>query len=191
MDSPDTDPVNPSLSARLYSSLGNPTLLSENRPRSTFRGRSGEVVESLLSGAEISGELSKLIMNRAGGNPLFLEELTYALLESGYIKRGEKGYELSGKVGEIQVPDTIQGIIAARLDRLEENLRRTVQVASVIGRRFALSLLEAVVGAKEEVKAHLLELQNLEFIYETILFPEREYEFKHASYKRWLIIASF
>ena len=140
----------------------------------------GEVVESLLSGAEISEELSKLIMNRAGGNPLFLEELTYALLESGYIKRGEKGYELSGKVGEIQVPDTIQGIIAARLDRLEENLRRTVQVASVIGKRFALSLLEAVVGAKEEVKAHLLELQNLEFIYETILFPEREYEFKHA-----------
>ena len=133
-----------------------------------------EMVESLLSGAKISEELSKLIMNRAGGNPLFLEELTYALLESGYIKRGEKGYELSGKVGEIQVPDTIQGIIAARLDRLEENLRRTVQVASVIGRRFPLSLLEAVVGAKEEVKTHLLELQNLEFIYETILFPERE-----------------
>jgi len=96
-------------------------------------------------------------MNRAGGNPLFLEELTYALLESGYIKRGEKGYELSGKVGEIQVPDTIQGIIAARLDRLEENLRRTVQVASVIGRKFPLSLLEAVVGAKEEVKTHLLD----------------------------------
>jgi tetratricopeptide (TPR) repeat protein len=140
----------------------------------------GEVVEFLLSGAEISEELSKLIMNRAGGNPLFLEELAYALLESGYIKRGEKGYELSGKTEEIQVPDTIQGIIAARLDRLEENLRRTVQVASVIGRRFALSILEAVVGAKEEIKAHIMELQELGFIYETILFPGPEYEFKHA-----------
>jgi len=81
---------------------------------------------------------------------------------------------------EIQVPDTIHGIIAARLDRLHDNLKRTIQVASVIGRNFAFPILETIMGMKKELKSFLLELQGLEFIYEKSLFPELEYEFKHG-----------
>ncbi len=69
---------------------------------------------------------------------------------------------------------------AARLDRLEEDLKRTMQVASVIGREFAFRILQTITGMREELKHHLLNLQGLEFIYEKQLFPELEYIFKHA-----------
>ncbi|KKK82452.1 hypothetical protein LCGC14_2803270, partial [marine sediment metagenome] len=88
-------------------------------------------------------------------------------------------YVLSRKTSEIDVPDTIQGIISARIDRLEENLKRTMQVASVIGRDFAFRILQTITGMKEELKSHLINLQGLEFIYEKRLFPELEYIFKH------------
>ena len=78
------------------------------------------------------------------------------------------------------MPDTIQGIIAARMDRVEENLKRIMQVASVIGREFAYRILQTIMGMREELKSHLLNLQGLEFIYEKQLFPELEYIFKHA-----------
>jgi predicted ATPase len=78
------------------------------------------------------------------------------------------------------VPDTIQGIIAARMDRLEDNLKRTMQVASVVGRDFAFRILDAITEMRQELKSYLLNLQGLEFIYEKRLFPELEYVFKHA-----------
>ena len=78
------------------------------------------------------------------------------------------------------MPDTIQGIIASRLDRLTENLKSTMQVAAVIGRDFAYRILQSVMGMREELRASLINLQGLEFIYEKSLFPELEYVFKHA-----------
>ncbi len=109
-----------------------------------------------------------------------MEEFTHTLLENGSIERKDEKYVLSGKASDIQVPDTIQGIIAARLDRLEDNLKRTMQVASVIGRDFAFRILQTITGMREELKSYLLNLQGLEFIYEKRLFPELEYIFKHA-----------
>jgi predicted ATPase len=118
--------------------------------------------------------------NRTSGNPLYIEELTHSLLEKGSIQKKNHQFVLSGKASDIQIPDTIQGIIAARMDRLEENLKRTMQVASVIGRDFAFRILQILTGLQEELKAYLLDLQGLEFIYEKSLFPELEYIFKHA-----------
>jgi tetratricopeptide (TPR) repeat protein len=109
-----------------------------------------------------------------------MEEFTHTLLENGSIERKDEKYVLSGKASDIQVPDTIQGIIAARMDRLEENLKRTMQVASVIGKDFAFRILQTITGMREELKSYLLNLQGLEFIYEKNLFPELEYIFKHA-----------
>jgi hypothetical protein len=114
-------------------------------------------------------ELRQLILNRAAGNPLFMEEFTHTLLENGSIERKDEKYVLSGKAFDIQVPDTIQGIIAARMDRLEENLKRTMQVASVIGRDFAFRILQTITGMREGLKSYLLNLQGLEFIYEVHL----------------------
>jgi class 3 adenylate cyclase/tetratricopeptide (TPR) repeat protein len=141
---------------------------------------SAELVQSILEEGEVAPELRELILNKAAGNPLFMEEFTHNLLENGYLKRKNNQYVLARKASDIQVPDTIQGIIAARMDRLEENLKRTMQVASVIGRDFAYRILQTITGMREELKSYLINLQGLEFIYEKSLFPELEYIFKHA-----------
>jgi predicted ATPase len=144
------------------------------------RNNSAELVQAILQGGDVVPELRELILNRAGGNPLFVEELTSSLLENGFIQRKNHQYVLTRKTSEIEVPDTIQGIIAARIDRVEENLKRIMQVASVIGREFAFRIFQSIMGMSEQLKSSLLNLQGLEFISEKRLFPELEYIFKHA-----------
>ena len=141
---------------------------------------SAELVRSILEGGETAPELSNLILHRAAGNPLFMEELTHSLLENGSIQKTGNQYVLSKKSSDLQVPETIQGIIAARIDRLEENPKRIMQVASVIGREFTFRILQSISDMREDLKSQLLNLQGLEFIYEKSLFPELEYVFKHA-----------
>jgi predicted ATPase len=143
-------------------------------------GSSTELVRAILEGGEVVPELRELILNRAGGNPLFVEECTHTLLENGSIERRDNQYVLSRKASDITIPETIQGIIAARMDRIEDNLKRIMQIASVIGRDFAFRILQTITGMRDELKPHLLNLQGLEFIYEKRLFPELEYIFKHA-----------
>jgi tetratricopeptide (TPR) repeat protein len=98
----------------------------------------------------------------------------------GSIQRKDHQYVLTREASDIEVPDTIQGIIAARMDRIEESLKRIMQVASVIGREFAYRILQTIMGMREELKSSLINLQGLELIYEKSLFPELEYIFKHA-----------
>lgn len=141
---------------------------------------STELVKAILKDGKVVPELMDLILGRAAGNPLFIEEFTHALMENGSIEKEDRKYVLSSKFSEIRVPDTIQGIIAARMDRLEDNLKRTIQVASVIGRDFAFRILQTIAGMHEELKSYLLHLQALELIHEKRLFPELEYIFKHA-----------
>ena len=141
---------------------------------------SAEMVQAILKEGRAAPELSQLILKRAAGNPLFMEELTRALQEKGYIERKEHHYVLNVKPSDVQVPDTVHGIIAARIDRLEENIKGTLQVASVIGRDFAYRILQTITGLQEQLKACVLNLQELEFIYEKSLLPELEYMFKHA-----------
>jgi len=141
---------------------------------------SAELVKAILEEGEVVPELSNLILNRAAGNPLFMEEFTHTLVENGSVQKKDHQYVLSIKASDIQVPDTIQGIISARMDRMEDNLKRTMQVASVIGRDFAYRILQTITGMREELKSNLVNLQGLEFIYEKSLFPELEYIFKHA-----------
>jgi len=132
---------------------------------------SAELISAILQDGRVAPELKELILNRAAGNPLFMEEFTHTLLENGSIERRDNRFVLSRKIDDIQVPDTIQGIIAARMDRLEENLKRTMQVASVIGRDFAFRILKTFTGMQQELRSYLLNLQGLELIYEKSLFP--------------------
>jgi class 3 adenylate cyclase/tetratricopeptide (TPR) repeat protein len=141
---------------------------------------STELVQAILEGGDIAPEIAGLVLGRAGGNPLFVEELTHSLVENGSIQRQDDRFVLSRNPSEIEVPDTIHGIIAARMDRIEDNLKRIMQVASVIGREFAYRILQSITDMSEDLKASLLNLQGLEFIYEKQLFPELEYIFKHA-----------
>jgi class 3 adenylate cyclase/tetratricopeptide (TPR) repeat protein len=143
-------------------------------------GTSAELVAAILEGGDVVPELRDLILNRAAGNPLFMEELTHSLLQNGSIQKKGESFVLARDVSTDQVPDTIQGIIAARMDRLEESLKRIMQVAAVIGREFAFRILETITEMKEELKSGLVNLQGLEFIYEKSLFPDLEYIFRHA-----------
>ena len=141
---------------------------------------SAELVAAILEGGDVVPELRDLILNRAAGNPLFMEELTHSLLQNGSIQKKDDRFVLARDVSSDQVPDTIQGIIAARMDRLEESLKRIMQVAAVIGREFAFRILETITEMREELKSGLVNLQGLEFIYEKSLFPDLEYIFRHA-----------
>jgi len=143
-------------------------------------GSSSDLVQAIMEGGEVAADLRTLILTRASGNPLFIEEFTRTLLERGYVQRKDGHYVLTVKPSDIQVPDTIQGIIAARIDRLDAKLKQTMQVASVIGKDFAYRILQTITVMKQELKAYMLTLQELEFIYEKSLFPELEYIFKHA-----------
>ncbi|MBT8368622.1 MAG: AAA family ATPase [Deltaproteobacteria bacterium] len=154
-----------------YTKIG----LSQLRPAS-----SKQMVTALLENGQATEDLIELILHRSGGNPLFMEEFTNSLLESGSIQKKGRKFVLTAKASDILVPDTIQGIIAARMDRLDDSLKHTLQVASVIGREFTFRILQAITGMRQEIKSYLLNLQGLEFIYEKSLFPELEYLFKHA-----------
>jgi class 3 adenylate cyclase/tetratricopeptide (TPR) repeat protein len=154
-----------------YTKIGLSQLTSQN---------SAELIRAVLYDCEIEPEVETLIMDRSAGTPLYVEELTFSLLENGSIQKEKNQCYLTVAPKDIQVPDTIQGIIAARMDRLEDNLKRTMQVASVIGRDFAFRILQTITGMREELKSYLLNLQGLEFIYKKSLFPELEYIFKHA-----------
>ena len=134
----------------------------------------------ILADGEIAPELEDLILGRTSGNPLFIEELTQTLLENNTIIKKENQYQPGRQLSGVEVPDTIQGIIAGRMDRLEDGIKRTMQMASVIGRSFVFNILEAITGLTDQLKSDLLILQGLEFIYEKNLFPELEYIFKNA-----------
>ena len=139
-----------------------------------------QLVQAIVEGGEVVPEIQELVLGRSGGNPLFVEELTHNLLENGTIQKKNYQYLLTRNASDIHVPDTIQGIIAARIDRIEDSLKRVIQVASVIGREFAFRILQAIMGMEKELKSYLLSLQGFEFIAEKRLFPELDYIFKHS-----------
>jgi class 3 adenylate cyclase/tetratricopeptide (TPR) repeat protein len=134
----------------------------------------------VLGAEQFPGELTAALMDKAEGVPLFVEEVTKTLLDLGVIRREDGGYRMVKGMAEVSVPDTIQGIIMARLDRLGEEGKRTVQLASVIGRQFLVRLLERIAGLSGELEGLLRELKALEIIYEQGLLPEPAYVFKHA-----------
>jgi predicted ATPase len=133
-----------------------------------------------LLGAAIPAEVEHLIVTKTDGNPLFIEELTRSLLESGALVQTPEGYMLTQPVEALEVPTTVQGVLLARIDRLHEDLKEVLQVAAVIGRVFSYPLLAQVVQRGSELEQTLGELADLEFIYPTSLAPQREYSFKHV-----------
>ena len=137
------------------------------------------MVTTLLESREVPPDLLRLVGERAEGNPLFVEEITVALLERGVIVRDNGGLRWTG-AAVTEVPATIQDIIRARIDRLEEPVKRTVQAAAVIGREFGLRLLARISEMAQEVQGYLDTLKHLELIHETRFFPELEYIFNHA-----------
>src|SRR5262249_49610263 len=134
----------------------------------------------VLGTAQFPVELQTALMDKAEGVPLFIEEVTKTLLDLGVLQREDGGYRLVKSLGEVHVPDTIQGIIMARLDRLGDEGKRTVQLAAVIGRQFLVRLLARGAGLSQPLAGLLHELQAPASISELRLVPEPAYIFKHA-----------
>ena len=139
-----------------------------------------EMAARLLGTDLFPKELRSALMQKAEGVPLFVEEVTKTLLDLGFVIRENGNYRLAKPLGELAIPETIQGIIMARLDRLGEDSKRAVQIASVIGRQFLARLLERVAGLTGKLEGLLRQLTALEIIYEQSLIPEPVYIFKHA-----------
>jgi class 3 adenylate cyclase/tetratricopeptide (TPR) repeat protein len=134
----------------------------------------------VLGTEQFPQELKAALMEKAEGVPLFVEEVTKTLVDLGVLRRENGGYRIVRRIADVSVPDTIQAIIMARLDRLGEDGKRTVQLASVIGRQFMRRLLERIAGLTGRLEGLLQELKALEIIYEQGLLPEPAYIFKHA-----------
>jgi class 3 adenylate cyclase len=124
--------------------------------------------------------LSRNIIERAQGNPFFLEELVNALVERGDFE-GEKGaYRLKGGVDTIPLPPTVQAVIAARIDRLEESAKKVLEIASVVGREISTSILDVVAGlAPTELSEAVQHLRQAELLYDVPPFEQRLLAFRH------------
>ena len=144
-------------------------------------GGAGELLEALLGPNASLAPLKGLLVGTTGGNPFFIEESVRTLVETKALI-GERGaYELAQPVETIQVPATVQAVLAARLDRLPSAEKRLLEIAAVIGKDFSFALLQAVADEEEEILRQALgHLQTAEFLYETNFFPDPEYTFKHG-----------
>ncbi|HJR02956.1 MAG TPA: AAA family ATPase [Methylomirabilota bacterium] len=140
-----------------------------------------ELLQALLGAEPGLAPLKQLLIARTDGNPFFLEESVRALVETGALE-GERGhYRATGPLAAHQVPATVHSILAARIDRLPAREKRLLQSASVIGKDVPFALLQALEDEpEEELREALAHLQGAEFLYETSLFPDLEYTFKHA-----------
>jgi len=137
------------------------------------------MIRSILANGEVDTHLQSLILDRAGGNPLFLEEFLSTLREEGSIIEKDGKYVFNTTPSAITIPYSVQGIIQSRIDRLDTGPRQTLQSASVIGLDFTYGILRATCEKERDLKSHLLALQDLDLIYEKRVVPEPEYAFKH------------
>jgi tetratricopeptide (TPR) repeat protein len=138
-------------------------------------------LQVLLGDAPSLAPLKQLLIARTEGNPFFLEESVRTLVETGVLVGEPEAYSLARTLPTIQVPPTVQAVLAARIDRLPPEEKRLLQTAAVIGTEVPLPLLQAIAELPEDALPRgLTHLQAAEFLYETRLFPEREYTFKHA-----------
>lgn len=141
---------------------------------------SKELVENLLALADIPKAIRELILKRSEGNPFYVEELIRELIERGVLVQRDGRWQAIQAKAEIEVPETLEKVIQARLDRLPQAERATLQAASVIGRRFGYRVLGAIASANGDLSDHLLHLQQADLIRERARIPELEYIFKHV-----------
>ena len=140
-----------------------------------------ELLRVLLGEDRTLEPLKRVLIERTGENPFFLEESVRTLAET-HMLAGEQGaYRMTKPPHVWQIPATAQAILAARIDRLPTEDKRLLQAASVIGNDVPFALLQAIAEAPEDsLRRALTDLQAAEFLYETSLFPDLEYTFKHA-----------
>ena len=137
------------------------------------------LVRHLLDGPA-ADDVRRRVTARAEGNPYFAEEVVRSLISSGAVVRDETGWRLTDRTTDISIPGTIQGVIVARVDRLDDDVKQVLKIASVIGRSFLYRVLNALDDADAALDEHLAGLKQLELIRERRKQPELEFLFTHA-----------
>ena len=150
------------------------------QPLST--AQSETLVHNLVDLDDLPPGLRDLILAKAEGNPFFVEEIVRSLIDLGGLvrDRSTNSYRVTERATTINLPDTLVGVIMARVDRLDEDLKQVLRLASVIGRSFFYRLLAAISEAERELDESLAGLQARELVLERARDPELEYVFKHA-----------
>jgi adenylate cyclase len=157
-----------------------PEQYTEIHLRDLTPSQSYRLVESLLSMEGLPASLQTLILERARGNPFFVEELVRSLIDAGIVFRVGGAWHVREEVEGVAVPETVQSVVLSRVDRLRPDLKQVLEIAAVIGRLVRRRLLEAMLGTGIGVEEALGDLVENGFIYRERAVPEEEYSFKHV-----------
>jgi class 3 adenylate cyclase/tetratricopeptide (TPR) repeat protein len=140
-----------------------------------------ELLGALLGADASLSSLKALLLERASGNPFFVEEMVQTLIDTGVLDGVRGAYRLTRPLSSLQVPPTVQAVLAARIDGLPASDKWLLQEAAVIGHDVPFALLHVISGlVEDDLRRHLDHLQGAGFLYATQLFPELQYTFKHA-----------
>lgn len=142
----------------------------------------GALIDNLVGARDLPRRVRSEILRKTGGNPFFVEEVIRALIADGSLTRDPRqgSWRLARPIETLVLPDSVQAVILARIDRLEEGVKSVLKLASVIGRSFFLRILQVIAEAGEAVAPRLVELEHAELIRLRQQAPELEYIFKHA-----------
>lgn len=139
-----------------------------------------EMASRVLTVGQVPEQLSQLVLEKAEGNPFFVEEMIKSLMEKGALEHGHDSHKAVRRSPRLQVPDAIQDVIMSRIDRLGAAARKALQLASVIGREFTIELLDSLSDWNGQLADALEKLKSAELIYERGVFPQYTCFFKHA-----------
>ena len=161
-------------------SWGNKTYYTQLRLDPLGAENASELLTAMIGDDGALDQLKASIIERTQGNPFFMEEMVQVLFDQGVLVR-DGAVSIAKPLTSIQIPSTVKGILAARIDKLAPADKDLLQSLAVIGKEFPMGLVRRVVGKPDdEIAPMLSNLQAAEFIYEQPAFPENEYTFKHA-----------
>ena len=138
------------------------------------------LILNMLNVGGLHHAIIQRIIERAGGNPFFIEEIVRSFIDEGVVVVKDGAFQVSEKIGTVTIPNSINDVLMARIDRLEEKTRNLVKVASVIGRNFYHRILSGVASEIEDLDGRLSYLMDIQLIRERRSMGELEYLFNHA-----------
>jgi class 3 adenylate cyclase/tetratricopeptide (TPR) repeat protein len=141
--------------------------------------RDRELLAALTGAADLPGGLERRLLARAEGNPFFLEELVRSMVEAGALRPGDGGWTFDREV-PVELPETVEKLILARIDRLSAPAQNLLGVAAVLGRQFPVALLERVAGDGDSIGEALRELESAELLREGPRWPVPFLVFRHT-----------
>jgi predicted ATPase len=140
-----------------------------------------ELIDALLHVIDLPRDVHDYVLRKTEGNPYFVEEVMRYFIERGAIQVTDEGpkWDVSSDISETSLPDSLQSLLMARMDRLSKEAKSTLQLASVVGRTFYHRILSQLSDSTLELDKHITSLERLELIQEEMRLPELEYMFKH------------